>query len=317
MAVARTAWRSGSADLLRHEGRSEPSLLGRLAASRHAVVGRAITLALVLCAVLGPWLTPYDPTAVQGADMLRSPSLAHPLGTDELGRDMVARLLFGARISLAVAGLAVGLAAALGIAIGVLAGYFGGRLDTLLMRIVDGLLAFPGLVLALSMVAFLGASLATIVLAVGIVASPSFSRLVRSGVLVVRNQEFVRGAVACGASHPRIIRCHILPNVASLIVVQASLNSAFAILSEASLAFLGLGLPPPNASWGTMLRGGYQFISVAPWLSIAPGAAIFLAVLGFNLLGDGIRDALDPRVQVRTRPTPTARSTAASTRRAI
>ena len=274
-----------------------PSLAGRLLRSRHAVAGGGLGLALVVCALLGPWLSPHDPINPQTASILAPPGGQHWLGTDELGRDMVARLLFGARISLTVSALAVSLAAVVGVAVGVLAGYFGGRVDTVLMRVVDGFLAFPGLVLALSMVAFLGQSLTNIVIAVGTVAAPSFARLVRSQVLVLRGQEFVQGAIVCGASHPRIMLRHIVPNVASLIVVQASLNSAFAILSEASLAFLGLGLPPPNASWGTMLRSGYQFVGVAPWLSITPGAAIFLAVLAFNLLGDGVRDALDPRLR--------------------
>ena len=277
--------------------RRAPSLAWRLLRSHHAVVGGVLALALVVCALLGPWLSPYDPISPQTASILTPPDAQHWLGTDELGRDMVARLLFGARISLTVSALAVSFAAVVGVTIGLVAGYFGGRVDTVLMRVVDGFLAFPGLVLALSMVAFLGQSLTNIVIAVGTVAAPSFARLVRSEVLVLRGQELVQAARVIGASDRRIMLRHILPNVASLIVVLASLNSAFAILSEASLAFLGLGLPPPNASWGTMLRSGYQFVGVAPWLSITPGAAIFLAVLAFNLLGDGVRDTLDPRLR--------------------
>ncbi len=296
--------RSGVAVAERQTGRAverpgvtsirRPSLGGRIVASKHALAGGLVSVGLVICALFGPWLSPHDPINAQTASTLVSPGLEYWLGTDELGRDMVARLLYGARISLTVSALSVGLAAVAGVAFGLFAGYFGGRTDTLLMRLMDGLLAFPGLVLALSMVAFLGQSLTNIVVAIGTVATPTFARLVRGQVLVLRNQEFVQGATVCGAGHGRIMLRHILPNVASLIVVQASLSSAFAILSEASLAFLGVGLPPPNASWGTMLRSGYQFVGVAPWLSIVPGAAIFLAVLGFNLLGDGIRDVLDP-----------------------
>jgi peptide/nickel transport system permease protein len=217
------------------------------------------------------------------------------LGTDDIGRDLLSRILFGAQTSLSLGLGAVALSSILGATVALVAGYWGGPVDSLLMRIMDSFLAFPGLILALAMVSFIGASNLTIVMAVGIVATPSLARITRSQVLVERQRDFVQAATVVGATDWRILLRHILPNVASLIVVQASLNLAFAILTEASLSFLGVGVPPPAPSWGTMLRAGYSYLQQAPCVAIGPGAAIFVTVLGFNLLGDGLRSILTPR----------------------
>ena len=245
-------------------------------------------------ALLAPAVAPYDPVRVNTNDVLVPPGAAHWLGTDDIGRDLLSRILYGAQTSL-VLGLAVVLASTLvGAAIALVGGYRGGRIDMVLMRIMDGFLAFPGLILALAMISFLGASNLTIVLSIAIVATPGIARITRSQVLVERRRDFVEAARVVGASDARILLCHILPNVAALITVQASLNLAFAILTEASLSFLGVGVPPPAPTWGTMLRAGYSYLQQAPWVAISPGAAIFLTVLGFNLLGDGLRGALSP-----------------------
>ena len=245
--------------------------------------------------MLGPAIVPYDPVRVNADALLAPPGPAHWLGTDDIGRDLLSRILAGARVSLTLALAAVLVSSLVGAAIALVSGYWGGRTDMVLMRIMDGFLAFPGLILALTMVSFLGASALTIVLAVGIGATPGLARITRSQVLVERQRDFVQAAMVVGATDGRILLRHILPNVAPLIVVQASLNLAFAILTEASLSFLGVGVPPPAPAWGTMLRAGYSYLETAPWVAITPGAAIFLTVLGFNLLGDGLRSALDPR----------------------
>jgi peptide/nickel transport system permease protein len=258
-------------------------------------IGSLIAGSIVALAVLAPAIAPYDPVRVDPGALLTSPGPAHWLGTDDIGRDLFSRILHGARTSLTLALAAVLVSSLLGSAVALASGYWGGPVDMVLMRIMDGFLAFPGLILALAMISFLGASSLTIVLAVGIVATPGLARITRSQVLIERRRDFVQAATVVGATDARILLRHILPNVASLIVVQASLNLAFAILTEASLSFLGVGVPPPAPTWGTMLRAGYSYLEKAPWVAISPGAAIFLTVLGFNLLGDGLRAVLSPR----------------------
>ena len=265
--------------------------------SQSLILGTLVSMAIVALALLAPLLAPYDPVRVGAGDLLVPPGPAHWLGTDDIGRDLYSRILYGARTSLTLALAAVLVSSVLGSLVALVSGYRGGPIDMVLMRIMDSFLAFPGLILALAMISFLGASNLTIILAVGIVATPGLARITRSQVLIERGRDFVQAATVIGASDSRILLRHILPNVASLIVVQASLNLAFAILTEASLSFLGVGVPPPAPSWGTMLRAGYSYLDKAPWVAIAPGAAIFLTVLGFNLLGDGLRSVLSPRGQ--------------------
>jgi peptide/nickel transport system permease protein len=257
-------------------------------------VGLLLVGLIVLAAVCAPLLTPFDPVKPDTSQVLSGPSASHWLGTDDIGRDILTRVLYGARSSLTVGLATVLLSTLLGVTIALAAGYWAGPLDMLLMRIMDGFLAFPGLILALALVSFLGATNLTIVLALAVVATPGLARITRSQVLIERRRDFVEAATVLGASDGRILLRHILPNVAALITVQASLNLAFAILTEASLSFLGVGVPPPTPTWGGMLKAGYTYLQLAPWVAITPGGAIFLAVLAFNLLGDGLRDALTP-----------------------
>jgi peptide/nickel transport system permease protein len=260
----------------------------------------AVFGALVVCAaVLAPLIAPYDP-AHQDLDlMLTGPSGAHLFGADELGRDILSRTLYGAQISLQVGVIAVMIAALLGIPLGLFAGYLGGWTDEVAMRLIDGLLAFPPLVLALGISGALGPSLNNLMVAVGIVYTPLFARVVRGQVLGVRQLEYVAAARLLGARGIRIILRHILPNVLASVIVLASLQIASAILAEAALSFLGLGVQPPTPSWGYMVNVGRNYMDQAPWLVIAPGAAILLTVLAFNFIGDGARDALDPRMSGR------------------
>jgi peptide/nickel transport system permease protein len=258
-------------------------------------LGLGIIAIVVLTGVLAPYLAPYDPARQDFLDILQGPSRKHLLGTDDLGRDILSRVIHGARISLQVGVVAVGLALAAGVVLGLLSGYVGGAVDNWLMRLMDALLAFPIVVLALAIAAMLGPSLSNIVLAIGVVGVPTYARLVRGQVLSVQEWEFVQAARGIGSSDRRILFVHILPNITAPIIVQASLHIATAILTEAGLSFLGLGVHPP--SWGAMLNVGRGYLEIAPWMAIAPGAAIFLTVLGFNFVGDGLRDALDPRLK--------------------
>ena len=268
----------------------------RLWRVRLAGVGLAIIALLAACAILAPVISPYDPTRQRLLEALQAPSAAHLLGTDENGRDVLSRILYGARVSLAAGIFSVSIALALGVLSGLVSGYFAGRLDHVIMRVMDALLAFPTLVLALAITATLGPGLRNAMIAIGIVYTPIFARLVRGQVLSVREREFVEAARTIGAGHARIMLRHILPNVTAPIVVQVSLSIAVAILSEATLSFLGLGVQPPEPSWGSMVSRGKDYLDQAPWLAFAPGGAILLAVMGFNFLGDAIRDALDPRL---------------------
>ncbi len=263
--------------------------------NRAAVLGAALVLLIVLMAVFAPWLSHYDPVQASFMTVRQAPSAAHWFGTDELGRDVLSRLLWGARASLLAGVVSVGIAVLIGVPLGLLAGYFGKLVDGVISRIADALLSIPFLILAIALAAFLGPSLTNAMAAIGISAMPRFVRLTRGQAITVKAEEYVEGARAIGLGHALIIMRYILPNVLPPIIVQASLTIATAIIAEASLSFLGLGQLPPAPSWGSMLNTAKDFVSQAPWMSIFPGIAIFLAVLGFNLLGDGLRDALDPR----------------------
>lgn len=256
-------------------------------------------LLAVIAAVAGPWLMPYDPAAQQLALRLDGPSPAHWFGLDELGRDIVARVLAGARISLLVGLVVVGVSSTIGVALGSIAGYFGGRVDEGISRAIDILLAFPGLLLAIALVAVLGPSLTNVVLALSLIGWVGYARLARGQVLRTRELEFVQAARALGATTTRILVRHVIPSTLPAVTVQATLGMGGAILAEAALSFLGLGVQPPTPSWGTMLSYGRAHLLDAPHLTIFPGLAIAMLVLGFNFLGDGLRDRLDPATQGR------------------
>ena len=259
-----------------------------------ARIGAAIVLLAIAAALLGPILVPYDPSAQELALRLEGPTGFHWFGLDELGRDILARVLAGARISLLVGLVVVGVSASVGIVLGSVAGYFGGYVDEVISRLIDILLAFPGLLLAIALVAVLGPSLQNVVLALTLIGWVGYARLVRGQVLRAREFEYVQAARALGASVPRILARHVIPTTLPAVSVQATLGMGGAILSEASLSFLGLGVQPPTPSWGTMLSYGKAHLLDAPHLTVFPGLAIAVLVLGFNFLGDGLRDALDP-----------------------
>jgi peptide/nickel transport system permease protein len=257
--------------------------------------GAVIVGAASLVAIAGPWLTPWEPSQQELALRLASPTAAHPFGLDELGRDILARVVAGARISFLVGLTVVGLSAVVGTIFGALAGYVGGAVDEIISRIVDTLLAFPGLLLAIALVAVLGPSLGNVLFALTSIGWVGYARLVRGQVLKAREFEYVQAARALGAGMPRILWRHIIPTAIPAVVVQGTLGMAGAIIGEASLSFLGLGVQPPTPSWGTMLSGGRAHILDAPHLTVFPGLAIAVLVLGFNYLGDGLRDRLDPK----------------------
>lgn len=260
-------------------------------------IGLSVVGLMIFLALTADFLTPYDPNYQDYTAFRQAPSLDHPFGTDQVGRDVYSRVIYGTRISLLVGVIAVGIGMTVGVLSGLVAGLYRGWLDEVLMRTMDAIHAFPALVLALAITAALGTGIVNIMIAIGIVYMPSYARLVRGQVLSVRERDFVVAAQLLGASMPRLMFLHIWPNVTAPIIVQASLNVSTAILTEASLSFLGLGVRPPTPSWGSSLQGGYQYLSTAPWLSIYPGIAIFIAVLAFNLFGDGLRQALDPRLR--------------------
>lgn len=262
---------------------------------RLGALGAAGVIAVMVVAIFSPLLAPSDPNAQDLGNVLQWPSRAHALGTDDLGRDVLSRLVFGARVSLQAGAVTVFFAMLAGITLGLLGGFVGGWVDEVLMRFMDAILAFPGLVLALAISAALGQGLGNAMVAIAIVSTPQFARLTRGQVLAVKEFEFVMAARAGGAGNRRLIVFHVLPNITSPIVVQCVLSVANAIIVEASLSFLGVGVQPPTPSWGAMLRMGYGYIDTAPWLSVAPGLAIFGTVLAFNFLGDGVQDRLDPR----------------------
>jgi len=259
-------------------------------------VGLVIVAIAVLAALFGPVLTPYDPSSQELARRLEGPSASHLLGLDELGRDILARLLAGTRISLLVGLAVVSVSSSVGMLLGSIAGYFGGRIDDLISRVIDVLMAFPGILLAIALVAVLGPSLTNVVLALSLIGWVGYARLVRGQALRAREFDFVQAARALGAGPGRIIIRHILPTAMPAVVVQATLGMAGAIIAEAALSFLGLGVQPPTPSWGTMLDAGRSHLFDAPHLTIFPGLAIALLVLGLNFLGDGLRDRVDPKL---------------------
>jgi peptide/nickel transport system permease protein len=259
--------------------------------------GLVIVGLAALAAIAGPWLIPFDPAAQTLPLRLAGPSSSHPFGLDELGRDILARVLAGARISFLVGVVVVGVSATAGTIIGAIAGYFGGLLDDAISRVVDVLLAFPGLLLAIALVAVLGPSLANVLVALTVIGWVGYARLVRGQVLRTRELDYVQAARAQGAGAGRILWRHVIPTALPAVVVQATLGMAGAIISEAALSFLGLGVQPPTPSWGTMLNGGRAHLLDAPHLTIFPGLAIAILVVGFNFLGDGLRDLTDPRRQ--------------------
>jgi peptide/nickel transport system permease protein len=269
----------------------------RLRRRRSALAGLALVLAFALAALLAPLLAPADPLKSDFARSLQAPSREAPLGRDELGRDVLSRILYGARISLTIGVVAVGIGVLLGVPLGAVSGYFGGRVDLLVQRVVDVMLAFPGILLALVTVAVLGVGLYTAMVAIGVVSIPVYARLVRGSVLTVKEWEFVDAARALGHRDLTILGRHIFPNCVGPVLVQSTLQIGSAVLTAAALGFLGLGAQPPTPEWGTMLSKGRDFLRVAPHITAFPGVAIMLIVLGFNLLGDGLRDALDPRLK--------------------
>jgi len=264
---------------------------------RAAMLGLGLLALLLALSLAAPLLTPYDPVRQDLAQALKPNSASHPLGTDHLGRDMLARMLYGGRLSLLIGFLAVAVGLAIGVPLGSISGFQGGYTDLIIQRFADILLSFPGFLLALSLVAILGVGLQNVIISVGIGAVPSFIRLVRGSVLSIREQAYVEAASALGQTRGRIIFKHVLPNAMAPVIVQATLSLGFAILVAAGLGFLGLGVQPATPEWGAMLGEGRQYIFRAPSLTTFPGLAIFLAVLGLNLLGDGLRDALDPRMR--------------------
>lgn len=269
--------------------------LQKFLSNRAAVLGAVLVGFFALLAILAPLIAGYDPLQTSFTAIRKPPSAVHWLGTDELGRDLFSRMAYGARTSLMAGVVSVFIAMIVGVPFGIIAGYFGGWADSIISRLIDAMLAIPFLIMAIALAAFLGASLTNAMIAIGLSAAPVFARLTRGQVLSIRNEEYIEAAQVLGLRHPRIILRYILPNALSPIIVQATLTIAAAIIAEASLSFLGLGQQPPNPSWGSMLNTAKNFISQAPWMSVWPGAAIFLVVLGFNLLGDGLRDAIDPR----------------------
>lgn len=277
--------------------RGRSSWIKQLLRQRLALTGLCLVGFFVVMAIVGGWVAPYSFSTQHIRDRLQPPSGTYLLGTDEFGRDILSRLLFGAGISFEVGIISVGISGVAGVILGLLGGYIAGWVDAVLTLCMDVLFAFPAVLLAIAIMAMLGSSLPNVMLAIGIVTTPTFMRVVRGSTLSLRKSSFVEAAVSLGAPTPRLLVRHILPNLTAPLIVLASLNFAFAVLTEASLAFLGLGNRPPSPSWGSMVSSSYGFLETDPWPTLIPGVAIALAVLGFNLLGDGLRDALDPRLR--------------------
>ncbi len=279
---ANTLWRDAGRRLLRH---------------RLAMFGLAVLLIVVVMGLFGPAITPYDPNGMDFANRFANPSLAHPMGTDDFGRDIFSRIIIGARVSLQVGLVAVGVATFSGTGLGLVAGYGTRLTDEVIMRAMDVLYAFPAILLAIAIMAALGKGIGNAMIAIGLVYIPIFARIARAAVLGIRNEEFIIAARALGAGDIRILLTHVLPNVLSPIIVEITLSLAFAILAEAALSFFGLGTQPPDPSWGRMLSEGRDFFRQSGWMGVFPGLAIFFTVMGFNFLGDGLRDALDPKLR--------------------
>jgi peptide/nickel transport system permease protein len=271
--------------------------LRRLVKRKGAVLGFIVLAIFIVLALLAPLLAPYDPIATSWTLVRKPPSALHWFGTDDLGRDVLTRVIYGARASLLAGAISIGIALAVGVPLGLLSGYRGGFIDALISRMTDAMLACPSLILAIAFAAFLGPSLGNAMIAIGITATPIFVRLTRAQTMNVKVEDYVEAARAIGNPRWRIALFHILPNILPALLVQATLSIATAIIAEAALSFLGLGQQPPAPSWGSMLNAAQRFLTSAPWMAIWPGLAIFLVVLSFNLLGDGLRDALDPRAR--------------------
>jgi peptide/nickel transport system permease protein len=269
----------------------------RLKQRKSALIALFVIVALILIAIFAPLIAPYDPTKQSWSAVRKAPSLAHWFGTDEVGRDILSRIIYGTRASLSAGVISVGIAISIGVPLGLLSGYLGGKVDAILGRITDAMLAVPFLILAIALAAFLGPSLGNAMIAIGVTATPLFIRLTRGQTLSVVKEDYIEAARAVGNPGWRIALRHILPNVMPALLVQATLTIATAIIAEASLSFLGLGQQPPAPSWGSMLNAAQRFLTNAPWMAVWPGLAIFVTVLSFNLFGDGLRDALDPRTK--------------------
>lgn len=269
----------------------------RLRRHRIGMIGLTIVVLLILLGLFGPYLAPYDPIEIDFDLRFAPPSLAHPMGADDFGRDVLSRIMVGARVSLQVGLIAVGIAATVGTTLGLVAGYSNRVTDEIVMRLMDILFAFPAILLAIAIMAALGKGVANAMIAIGIVYTPIFARIARGSVLSLRRQEFVEAASAIGAGHARILFRHIFPNATAPLIVEISLSLAFAILAEAALSFFGLGTQPPDPSWGRMLSEGRAYFRQSAWMGIFPGLAIMITVMGFNFLGDGLRDVLDPRMK--------------------
>jgi len=281
--------------VVRAARRERSKTFRRFTANRLGVIGLIVVVALTVMALLAPYIAPFNPAKQDFSALLQPASSAHWLGTDELGRDTLTRVMYGARISLSAGLVSVALALLVGTLLGLVSGFVGGWLDELIGRFIDALLAFPFLILAITLAAILGPSLQNTMLAIAIVTTPAFARVTRAQVLAQRELEYVQAAGALGAGSARTLLRHILPNISAALIVQTSLAIAEAVLAESTLSFLGLGVQPPTPSWGSMLNTARGYLQTAPWLALAPGVIIFATVLAFNLLGDGLRDALDPR----------------------
>lgn len=282
MGPANTLWRDAGRRLIRH---------------KLAMFGASVLLVVVVMGIFGPGITPYDPNGMDFGDRFAIPSMEHWMGTDDFGRDIFSRIIIGARVSLQVGFIAVSVATIIGTGLGLVAGYSTRMTDEIIMRAMDVLYAFPAILLAIAIMAALGKGIGNAMIAIGVVYVPIFARIARAAVLGIRNEEFILAARAMGAGDIRILAIHVLPNVLSPIIVEITLSLAFAILAEAALSFFGLGTQPPDPSWGRMLSEGRDFFRQSGWMGVFPGLAIFFTVMGFNFLGDGLRDALDPKMR--------------------
>lgn len=285
---------------MKKKGTTSPLARGwiKIKKRRTAFVSLIILVAICLLAIFGNALYAYDPTETNTSIRLQGPSAEHIFGTDNLGRDVLARVLYGSKLSLSISIVSVLMAMVMGTIMGLIAGYIGGKVDSVMSLIIDAICAFPTILLGLLLGTVMGSGIINIMLAIGIANTPYFARLVRSMAASLREREFVESAITTGLNHFEIISRYILPNMSSVIIVQVSLSAASAIITESSLSFMGVGVAPPAASWGTLLRDGYDYISKAPWLSIFPGIAIVVTVLALNFLGDGLRDALDVKIRI-------------------
>jgi ABC-type dipeptide/oligopeptide/nickel transport system permease subunit len=290
---------SGDALIGLHRPRRSPALATTLRVLKAPMAAPcvAIILFFVTCALFAPLLAPYSPREQRSSEALQSPNRAHLLGTDNLGRDELSRMMYGARVSLGISFGAVALGLAVGVVLGLVAGYMRGIADEVIMRLMEVIIAFPGLIFALALVSTVGPSVRNLLIAIGISGIPGLARLVRSQVLTERERDYVMAARTLGATDVRILFRHIWPNCTAPVIVAATLGMGFAVLAEAGLSFLGVGVRPPTPTWGSMLQFAFGFLTIAPYLSIVPGVAIFLLVLSFNLLGDALRDALDPSLR--------------------